>query len=217
MKLVLLALLDGPQSVAVFQICVMILLGIILGILLMWYYMKSRVSDRSLRTEFESFRNTVIKDQKIQDETLVKHKESLVALESSVRVESAINEKQNIRISALEHLEPAAHAEVLPAVKLEPSSNKQTAALQNVASKKHLINFSSIGTASEADKDDLKLISGIGPFIEKKLNALDIWTFKQVASFTTNDVDSVTEAIEFFPGRITRDNWVEQAANLVKQ
>jgi len=74
----------------------------------------------------------------------------------------------------------------------------------------------SIGTATESDKDDLKLIKGIGPFIERKLNALDIWTFKQVAAFKATDVDNVTEAIEFFPGRITRDNWVSQAADFAK-
>jgi predicted flap endonuclease-1-like 5' DNA nuclease len=64
------------------------------------------------------------------------------------------------------------------------------------------------------DKDDLKIIVGIGPFIEEKLHALGIYTFEQISKFTDADVEQVTEAIEFFPGRIQRDHWISQAAEL---
>ncbi|MEL7148260.1 MAG: hypothetical protein AAFO69_17940 [Bacteroidota bacterium] len=63
-------------------------------------------------------------------------------------------------------------------------------------------------------KDDLTRISGIGPFIEKKLNGLGIYTFEQISGFTSETVAKVTEAIEFFPGRIERDNWISQAKDL---
>jgi predicted flap endonuclease-1-like 5' DNA nuclease len=68
--------------------------------------------------------------------------------------------------------------------------------------------------ATEADKDDLKKISGIGPFIEKKLNDIGIWTYRQISQFDSHLIDKVTNAIEFFPGRIKRDHWVEQAKTL---
>ena len=77
------------------------------------------------------------------------------------------------------------------------------------------LNFESFGTASENEKDDLKLISGIGPFIEKKLNAIGIYTFSQISKFSSQDIVDVTEAIKFFPGRIERDNWVDQAKKLM--
>ncbi|HRI28629.1 MAG TPA: hypothetical protein PK239_07425 [Chitinophagales bacterium] len=83
--------------------------------------------------------------------------------------------------------------------------------LAEIRAKMSLINFERIGFASEADKDNLQLIKGIGPFIERKLNALGIFTFRQIANFTPEDVERVTDAIEFFPGRIVRDNWVTQA------
>ncbi len=67
------------------------------------------------------------------------------------------------------------------------------------------------------EKDDLKLIKGIGPFIEEKVNALGITTFKQVAALTHEDVDLVTDAIQFFPGRILRDDWMSQAQQLKNQ
>ncbi len=78
------------------------------------------------------------------------------------------------------------------------------------------LNFESFGTATEADKDDLKLIGGIGPFIEKKLNGIGIYTFSQISKFTKQDIEDVTDLIKFFPGRIERDNWVKQAKKLKK-
>jgi len=71
--------------------------------------------------------------------------------------------------------------------------------------------YSTIGQTDESQKDDLKQIIGIGPFTEQKLNALGIYTFQQISNFTPNDVVRVTEIIEFFPGRIERDQWINQA------
>ena len=45
---------------------------------------------------------------------------------------------------------------------------------------------------------------------------LDIYTFKQISNFTKEDVHIVTEAIEYFPGRIERDEWILQARELVR-
>lgn len=73
---------------------------------------------------------------------------------------------------------------------------------------------SRITVADASEKDDLKLINGVGPFIEKKLNALGLYTFQQISQFDDDLVEQVTQAIEFFPGRIARDNWVGQAAAL---
>ncbi len=78
------------------------------------------------------------------------------------------------------------------------------------------LDFDSFGKASEADKDDLKLISGIGPFIEKKLNGIGIYTYKQISKFSSKDIEDITTLIEFFPGRIERDNWAKQAKDLMK-
>ncbi len=76
------------------------------------------------------------------------------------------------------------------------------------------LNFDSFGKADASQKDDLKLISGVGPFIEEKLNSIGIYTFDQISKFTKEDIDTVTALIQFFPGRIERDNWSEQAKKL---
>ncbi len=64
------------------------------------------------------------------------------------------------------------------------------------------------------EPDDLTLIRGIGPFIERKLNELGIFTFEQIAALDEALIDQLTTAIEFFPGRIKRDDWVGQAQRL---
>jgi len=71
-----------------------------------------------------------------------------------------------------------------------------------------------ISEADEDEKDDLKEINGIGPGIQKKLYGMGIFTFKQISEFTEETIRQVSEAIEFFPGRIDRDRWVEQASRL---
>jgi predicted flap endonuclease-1-like 5' DNA nuclease len=92
--------------------------------------------------------------------------------------------------------------------------DKKEQALARVREKAKSFDYSRIGVAMVEDKDDLKIIVGIGPFIEEKLHALGIYTFEQISKFTDADVEQVTEAIEFFPGRIQRDHWISQAAEL---
>ncbi|MDY8135733.1 hypothetical protein [Aquimarina sp. 2201CG5-10] len=79
------------------------------------------------------------------------------------------------------------------------------------------LDFSSFGKADASEKDDLKLISGVGPFIEEKLNGIGIYTFEQISKFTKEDIDTVTTLIQFFPGRIERDKWTNQAKKLMKK
>jgi len=88
--------------------------------------------------------------------------------------------------------------------------------LVHIAQHKHLLNYKSIGTATESEKDDLKMISGIGPVIEKRLNALDIYTFRQISNFTAQDIETINDAIIYFSDRIDRDEWVAQAKELVQ-
>ena len=66
-------------------------------------------------------------------------------------------------------------------------------------------------------KQDLKLISGIGPFIEEKLNALEIYTYRQISNFNEEDISNVHKAVKSFPGRIERDDWVGQAKRLMEK
>lgn len=64
--------------------------------------------------------------------------------------------------------------------------------------------------APVGEPDDLTKISGVGPVINKKLNALGVFHFWQIAAFTPEQVANVDEQLNF-KGRIERDNWIEQA------
>ena len=65
----------------------------------------------------------------------------------------------------------------------------------------------------KAGADDLKLISGVGPKLEKTLNDLGFWHFDQVSKWTKADVAWVDNNLQF-KGRIERDNWMKQAKTL---
>lgn len=62
--------------------------------------------------------------------------------------------------------------------------------------------------------DDLKKISGVGPVLEKKLNALGITQYAQIAGFSADDIARVDEVLNF-KGRIDREDWVAQAKALM--
>jgi uncharacterized repeat protein (TIGR01451 family) len=101
-------------------------------------------------------------------------------------------------------------------VKLDEKALKQAEELERVAAKAEKIDFATLGVASASDRDDLQIIKGIGPFIEEKLNALGIFTFEQVSKMTAKIEEEVNIAIEFFPGRVKRDEWAKQAKQLHK-
>lgn len=70
-------------------------------------------------------------------------------------------------------------------------------------------------TAPEGAKDDLKMISGVGPVLEGKLNAIGVTTFAQVAALKKAEIAKL-EAHLAFPGRVERDDWIKQAKALAK-
>jgi large subunit ribosomal protein L21 len=70
-------------------------------------------------------------------------------------------------------------------------------------------------TTAKVAADDLKQLSGVGPALEKKLNAAGITTFAQVAAWTDADVAAMDEQLSF-KGRIEREGWIAQAAELAK-
>lgn len=124
-----------------------------------------------------------------------------------------LNGKLSAEAAASQDEEEPAAEEAVPEVTAPKSKREQ--ALDRIRKRAKDIDFDRIGTASESDKDDLKLIKGIGPYIESKLNALGIFTFQQVSNFSSEDEDKINKTIEFFPGRVKRDQWPKQALDLM--
>ncbi|MFT5135919.1 MAG: large subunit ribosomal protein L21 [Arenicella sp.] len=63
---------------------------------------------------------------------------------------------------------------------------------------------------AKSSADDLSKLSGVGPVIVGKLEALGITTFQQIADFNAQDIARIDEELNF-KGRIERDEWVKQA------
>ena len=78
------------------------------------------------------------------------------------------------------------------------------------------LDFDSFGYPDKKNKDDLTLIKGVGPYIEQKLNEIGICNYDQISRLKEDDIRIITKLIDFFPGRIERDNWVGQARQLQK-
>ncbi|PIE06821.1 MAG: hypothetical protein CSA74_10165 [Rhodobacterales bacterium] len=68
--------------------------------------------------------------------------------------------------------------------------------------------------ARDGKPDDLKQIKGIGPGLEKLCNELGFFHFDQIAAWTAEEVAWVDANLKGFKGRVSRDNWVDQAKTL---
>jgi len=68
----------------------------------------------------------------------------------------------------------------------------------------------------EGRPDDLKKIRGVGPKLEKLVNGMGFYHFDQIAGWTAAEVAWVDDNIKGFKGRVSRDNWVEQAKILAE-
>lgn len=96
-------------------------------------------------------------------------------------------------------------------------AQQENSLLQRISFRANELNFTRIGNATRTQADDLKEINGIGPFFEKKLHSLRIYTFRQLANCTDEDTELIANIIEFFPDRIEREDWVGQAKDLHRQ
>ena len=68
----------------------------------------------------------------------------------------------------------------------------------------------------KAGADDLKMIKGVGPKLEKLLNTLGFFHFDQIAKWSADELSWVDQNLEGFKGRASRDEWVSQADTLAK-
>ena len=66
-------------------------------------------------------------------------------------------------------------------------------------------------------RDDLQLIKGVGPAIEKTLNELGIFRYGQIAGMSEYDIDRIAKRLKGFRSRIYREDWIGQARELDDQ
>lgn len=73
-----------------------------------------------------------------------------------------------------------------------------------------------LARAAYGKPDDLKVIKGVATVLEKTLHKIGVYYFWQIAEWSAKDVAHVDSLLTAFKGRIQRDDWVRQAAQLAK-
>ena len=67
------------------------------------------------------------------------------------------------------------------------------------------------------NRDELQMIKGVGPAIEKTLNEMGIFRFRQIADMSEYDIDRVARRLKGFHSRIYREDWIGQARALLEE
>jgi large subunit ribosomal protein L21 len=98
---------------------------------------------------------------------------------------------------------PAAAAAEPAAAAAEPAALAERAAAAKPA-----------GADDQGAADNLSLISGVGPKIKQSLGELGYTRFAQIAALTPEEIETIETALKS-KGRIARDEWIDQARELM--
>jgi NADH-quinone oxidoreductase subunit E len=107
--------------------------------------------------------------------------------------------------------EPTAAAEPAP---IAASVTASASATPDVETAEEAARPEALSSARAGGADDLKMIKGVGPKLEIMLNDLGFYHFDQIAAWSAAEVAWVNDNLAGFKGRVSRDNWVEQARKL---
>ncbi len=207
----LIILFAQTKSGANLEILALLIVAGIIGYTTAWVYSKS-ISSRKINAleqqsfELETLTNRLRTENKALDKNSREKESEISQLTKELRAVRALHAEA---VNETDEM-------TLKNNRTEQLLHEKDEVLIQIAQRKHLLDYKSFGTADEIHKNDLKMISGIGPFIEERLHALDIYTFKQISRFKAKDISTINAAIEYFSGRIERDEWVSQAKELVQ-
>jgi len=107
---------------------------------------------------------------------------------------------------------PAPAAEAAPVT--APVAQAPKAEAPEVEAVEDAVRPEALSGARDGGGDDLKMVKGVGPKLEIMLNELGFYHFDQIAGWSAAEVAWVNDNLTGFKGRVSRDNWVEQARKL---
>ena len=196
-------LLGESKLSATIEILFLLIVAGVIGYITAWLYQKSTYSVRI--KVIESEKNKLIKELRSAENENDNLQNALLAKDLEIK---------SLKLS---DKEASRNLELVRSVnnKTRKLNHEKDESLAIISQRKKLLDYQGFGTATADEKDDLKMISGIGPFIEERLNALDIYTFRQISKFSDRDIERINAALSYFSGRIERDGWVSQAEELV--
>ena len=224
----------GDKAMAILQVIFMLLLAFLLGFAVSWLLREQSVNALGKRftltlgekEQWQAMAHTTEKDNVLIRKQLAESQQVNHFQEAQFRDQRRLAEEMEKTImdsreelTRLNHLysnlksENDSLREVITHLKKELEVKGSTP--QVVPGLKPIAAPSRFTPNTWQTRDDLTLIKGIGPVIQKKLMELGIHTFRQISEFTEEDIARVSAAIRFFPGRIQRDHWPSQAAALM--
>ena len=133
---------------------------------------------------------------------------SLKSLQSKHGKDVKTRDSEIARLKAMiEKLKRAPKPKPVPKPKAKPKAKPASKPKLTADGKK---------TTRKDGQDDLKLIFGIGPKIEKMLNGKRVTKFEHIAKWKKAEVTKYSDMLEGFPDRIERDEWVLSAQQILK-
>ena len=109
-----------------------------------------------------------------------------IYIKDQYRMVTNENEMLRDRIRLLEQPKPL---ETRPIMQAQPQP--QPASRPTPATQPKTVQPKPASASTRSQKDDLKLIKGIGPQMEKKLNAAGVITFEQMSRLTSTDLQNI--------------------------
>ena len=108
---------------------------------------------------------------------------------------------------------PAAKVAAKPAAKVaaKPAAKAAAKPAAKAAAKPAVLAKARAGGA-----DNLKMIKGVGPVLERALHTTGVFHFDQVGAWTKADAEWFDDNVKGANGRVIRDGWVKQAKILAK-
>lgn len=184
------------KTTAILEIVIMLVVAFLIGYFTRWFSAKGIVVTQPFNTS---------------DKDLKEYKEKIESLSLE---NEALSSKLFTEEASCEKLKEELHEQEKLNYELQYKLKKPAPKFKTKEEAAEVLGFK---LAKEEDKEDLTLIKGVGPFIQEKLNELGICTIEQISGFTIDTIIKVTDAIEYFPGRIQRDFWVEQANEIISE
>ena len=181
------------------------------------------VVDKAQEKAGEVVDSLVKEGEKLRDQTRKLAEEKVGEMKERVgEVREMVEGAKTKAVDTLDNLEQLFEERVARALKRLGVPTRDD--LQSIAKRLEAMNDLIQGLAQEgegaeeaapgAEKDDLKLISGIGPVLEGKLNGAGITSYQQIAALSDDEIERLESDVINFSGRIQRDDWIGQAKTL---
>jgi predicted flap endonuclease-1-like 5' DNA nuclease len=185
------------------EMVLLIILAALLGLLVGWIIWGRRGAATSVETDHLRAELAACRQEASAKDTRI------AALEGDLA--AARNEAQAAEKAAMEAAaEAVAVAEAVEADHgahpVHPAGETEAVGVKPAA----------LAAPREGGPDDLKQIRGVGPKLEKLCHALGFYHFDQIANWTAEEIAWVDANLEGFKGRVTRDDWVQQAKVLAE-